>query len=609
MLIRFVATLLPVFTLISCRSYDIGGTFPGLQDPPRRVTLAELARYYSGHSRGLIRPGGLWTLRQIDSMAFTWDPYNKMKIVAGYGRNSEEIQGLFTFDEERFVHESGAPDFLTAVREFTQSQPLNGVGYSTRTRPYRFLGFWGSLFYPPIKTLTHPLSFYYEGFADPPGDTASDSPYFDPEFQKRLDEETQTELTYGNELRALFNGTQSYPEKLRLTAGAQKFLYVAVMTMVSDETGRELIRNMVARKRAGVDVRLITENLYTLAISNYAVGVLEREGIPVVRVEDKHPNALDRVFHNKIWIRDGEEAIIGGMNVLDYENKATGYNFLNRDTDILIRGPAVTSLLDSYIRLWKRYDKEHRPIEAGEAALDARLLEERASGVRGSEHYASWLGNPATRMNGICRTAVQGNNAEPQKIVTLLIRYLEAARHSFYITSPEIEFDLGRSEPEHVDILARLMKEKAESPGFFVGYITNGADGGKGESSAFLQSRVLDSHLAGERFWDDMLTPIIEEEGKKVDLYVRSTIRPLVESGVHAYQYFNYMHAKQFYFDRVLVGIGSWNFDHYSADNNHESAIFCLDEHLRQQMEEQLVLDMINAVPIVPSTAGEHPSQ
>jgi phosphatidylserine/phosphatidylglycerophosphate/cardiolipin synthase-like enzyme len=65
------------------------------------------------------------------------------------------------------------------------------------------------------------------------------------------------------------------------------------------------------------------------------------------------------------------------------------------------------------------------------------------------------------------------------------------------------------------------------------------------------------------------------------------------------------MHAKEFYFDRLLVGIGSWNFDHYSADNNHESAIFCLDSRLRLQLENQMVLDMVNSVPIVRRKNGD----
>jgi phosphatidylserine/phosphatidylglycerophosphate/cardiolipin synthase-like enzyme len=305
------------------------------------------------------------------------------------------------------------------------------------------------------------------------------------------------------------------------------------------------------------------------------------------------------MFHNKIWIRDGEEAILGGMNVLNYENNSDGFNFLNRDTDILVQGPAVTSLLESFIKLWRKYDTDDRPIALGEYILATRLAAERAAGVRGSKNYARWLENPETRMNGICRTAIQGNNAEPQKIVMLLLRYLESARHSFYVTSPEIEFDLDR-KIEYTDMLAGLMREKASSPDFRLAYITNGFDGGLGESSAFIRSRVKDAKLAGEGFWESMLTPLVDEEGHDVNRRVRKAIRPLVQAGVHGFQYFNYIHAKEFYFDRLLVGVGSWNFDLFSSNNNHESAIFCLDDKLRLQMEQQMVLDMVNSVPIIP---------
>ncbi len=348
-----------------------------------------------------------------------------------------------------------------------------------------------------------------------------------------------------------------------------------------------------------MDVRVITEGLYAFSLSNYCIGVLEREGIPVVRVDDKSLSRLNRMFHNKIWIRDGEEAILGGMNVLNYENKSDGFNFLNRDTDILIEGPAATSILESFIKLWKKYDVEQRPIAVGEYTLATRLAAERAAGVRGSENYARWLENPETRMNGICRTAVQGNRAEPQRIVMLLLRYLEAARNSFYMTSPEIEFDLERRVEYH-DMLAQLMKDKAADPDFYAAYITNGFDGGLGEKSIFLSRSVQDAHLLEERFWEDMLTPLVDEDGRDVDRRVRKTIQPLIQGGVHGFQYFNYMHAKEFYFDRLLVGIGSWNFDGFSANNNHECAIFCLDENLRRQIEQQLVLDMVNSVPIIP---------
>jgi phosphatidylserine/phosphatidylglycerophosphate/cardiolipin synthase-like enzyme len=80
---------------------------------------------------------------------------------------------------------------------------------------------------------------------------------------------------------------------------------------------------------------------------------------------------------------------------------------------------------------------------------------------------------------------------------------------------------------------------------------------------------------------------------------LRATMRPFLRVGLKAYQYINYIHAKEFYFDRLLVGIGSWNFDGYSADRNHESMVFCLDNALREQEERHLVLDMINSVPVL----------
>lgn len=595
---KLLISFILCFGITACRNFNVGGTYPGIIENPKKISDDELKQYYTVHTNGLIKYNLKHSKDSVNSINFAWDPYHKKRIFPLSNINVELLQDLFEFDTERFVRESGTKDFISAVHQFYSRCYFNPKT-QTHDRPYRYLSCWGSLFFPPIKKLKHPLIFYHAGFSADFDPKKVTSVYFDPEFQKQLDKETQTELTYGNELRALFNGVESYPEKLRLISEAKSFLYVAVMSIICDETGQELVRKMVNAKRAGVDVRLITEGFYTFSISNFCIGVLETEGIPVVRVDDKTLERFDRMFHNKIWIRDGEEAILGGMNVLNYQNKSSGFNFLNRDTDILVRGPAVTSILGSFINLWKKYDKENRSIALAETTLVHRLTEEKSRGFRGSENYAIWLGNPETRMNGICRTAIQGNNAEPQNIATLLLRYLEGAKQSFYMTSPEIEFDLDRVMPERIDKLARLMYEKARSPGFYLAYITNGIDGGLGESNAFMRSRLKDSQKIEETFWGNMLTPMIDKEDREVNLRVRKAILPLIQAGMHGYQYFNYIHAKEFFFDRLLVGIGSWNFDGYSADNNHESAIFCLDEKLRLQIEKQMVLDMINSVPII----------
>ncbi len=590
--------LLACIGWLSCRSAGPGAAVQSSEGDPRTVTLQDLARYYAERSDGLIS----CSIQSMDQLpatpVFSWDPYDKQRILATSIFGPEEIQDLFELNEECFVGGSGTRDFLDRAYQEYDQYPFDWKTQSHHGR-YRRLAHWGSLLYPPIRRLREPLSFYHAGFSgefDP--DTAS-SEYFDPRFQIALDRETQTELTYGNRLQALFNGIESYPAKIQLIENSRKFLFVAVMTIVADETGTEILRRLVQRRRAGVDVRVIMDDFYTFSVSRAAMTVLEREGIPVARVADKKLNQADRMFHNKFWIRDGEEAIVGGMNVLDYEHQSNGFNFNNRDTDVRIQGPAVSDLTGRFITLWKRYDRAGVPTNETESFLARQLSAERDAKVRGAEYYATWLGDTAMRMNGICRIAVQGNNAEPQRIVALLTRYLQAARQSFYFTTPALEFDLVRDEPERIDVLAKVMLDKLSAPGFHMACVTNGVDGGTGEATAWLRNRAATAHQVGDTFWEDMLLPMIADDGRNVSRETRLVMYPLVMAGLHGYQYFNYMHAKQFYFDRLLVGIGSWNFDGFSAERNHECAVFCLDKGLRLQLERQLVLDMINSVPIV----------
>lgn len=585
------------FILGGCAGVRIGGTFPGVSETSSEVGYAGLGSYLEDRTGGVIRRNVADTTFMATHARFSWDPFDKRRLLTPLHVEPDSIQNLFTLDERRFA--SGAADFLSAAYASYRTLPFD-VTKQSHVRPYRSPAAWGSLLYPPVRSLREPIEFYSRDFSHRDTAGISGSAYFDPEFQISLDRETGTELTSGNSLRALFNGEESFPEKIRLVSQARRFLYVAVMTIVADETGRDLIRVLIDRKRAGVDVRLIIDDFYTFSVSNYAVGVLEEAGIPVARVADKRLDQADRMFHDKFWIRDGEEAIIGGMNVLDYENESNGFNFMNRDTDLLVKGPAVTGLLERYVQLWTRYDRSETSITAVDSICRSNRAAERRTGLRGEEHYAEWLRDPARRMQGICRTAVQGDGAEPQRIASHLIRYLEASRASCFITSPEVEIDLGGPAESPISVLSRTLIGKLTVPGYRGVYITNGTDGALGESTAFLRSRVKDAQLMGAPLWEEIITPLIDQSGRDVCRRVRFELAPLVDAGLHGYLYMNYMHAKEFYFDRLLVGIGSWNFDSFSAENNHECMIFCLDESLCRQIERRLVLDMVNSVPVIP---------
>ena len=62
--------------------------------------------------------------------------------------------------------------------------------------------------------------------------------------------------------------------------------------------------------------------------------------------------------------------------------------------------------------------------------------------------------------------------------------------------------------------------------------------------------------------------------------------------------YFQYMHSKTLFLDRIVVSVSSYNLDSWSADRSHESALICLDKELAKQYEYNYVRDLCNSTPV-----------
>jgi len=67
---------------------------------------------------------------------------------------------------------------------------------------------------------------------------------------------------------------------------------------------------------------------------------------------------------------------------------------------------------------------------------------------------------------------------------------------------------------------------------------------------------------------------------------------------LNVWNYFRFAHQKVHYFDRMLVSIGSFNLDKHSARGNRETQLFCFDESLTKEIDQMLVLDLANSVPL-----------
>ena len=517
-------------------------------------------------------------------------------------------QESYTFDVPGFIAKEGAADFADAKRRFYSQLPWD-EREQTHRLPYSTPAAWTTLNHPPIKRLVGPARQWTSLFADaaPDADPTFTSPYFDPDFQAGLDAGGSA-LTHGNTTRLLANH-HSYEEKLRLIADAKDHLYIAVMFWACDSTADALTEALGARVRDGVDVRLMTEGLYRETITRRCIDRLEAAGVKMVNHRDAlRASSFGAVLHWKVWIRDGEELIIGGQNVGNYENSSDGFNFLDRDNDVLVRGPSVADAETAWLDAWDARGGAGGT-SAVRAAADAAKAQQEREHLRGAANYAHWLGNPATRMDGNCRVMMQGVHATPNAIAPVVQRYLDGSQRQVVFSSPTVRYDYKESINTRNTGLAvhRLMRSLREDvrPGRKVVVLTNGVGGGMGESQTWLRAR-RDHALRREQWaFYGILRQFNELVARRSAVANRAVTLPLAENpNVEVWTYFQYIHTKIWLFDRVAAMVGSWNLDENSTDLNPEAAILCLDGPLRDAVEADLTLALVNAVPEISAPTG-----
>ncbi|HTL11461.1 MAG TPA: hypothetical protein VL588_03175 [Bdellovibrionota bacterium] len=574
-----------------------------------KLSLSQLADYYRDRSGGLVTPVPN-PPPAASSLTFTYDPDKhpyRMSTTTPTDYNLN--QSLFNFDVQRFIQSQGAADLVDAHTSW-----YSRLDYDTTTQnyqqPYYYLDGWEQLFHPPVREVTLPKSVYFKGFSDEDPNLApwaENHPFFEPDFQKKLDSLTGTQLTSGNVVQVLPNNT-SFQAKLQLIRNTRHSLHIGVMFWACDESAGLLKDEIEKKIKAGVDVRLSTERFYREFLGRRCVDRLEQIGVKVLVVDDTfHSASSGAAYHQKIWIRDGgEEMILGGMNILDYENESTGFNHMNRDTDAHVVGPVAYDAEQSYYRLWKRYSHDPHVLQwADEGIADVQAIKnaQAAQGLRGQDRYADWLGHVDTRMNGLCRVNVQGSMYRVEPIGPIIEEHLRAAKKLSIFSTPDITFSL--TDPANAGLMdssiGRITKLlwNRKGPGDpQVRMLTNGEGGGAGEVSIWMQYRALEAQGMNNEFARRFMKQWRNVVSRRAAMANRQHSREVmgVNPNFQALTYMYYIHAKQFLFDRLVSVVGSWNLDHNSADLNSEVALTCMDQNMRLGLEHDMTLDLANSI-------------
>ena len=167
----------------------------------------------------------------------------------------------------------------------------------------------------------------------------------------------------------LDQGDESLIARLHMIRAAQHSLLLQNYVLSDDPVSRFILDEMLAAARRGVQVRILVDAFISLpdpvlqatlerAHANFELKLYNPVGGMAVPGNADLFNAslrdfrgLNQRMHNKLFVMDGEHAIIGGRNTAGrYFDLDTRMNFL--DLEVMISGQQVSRMVASFDQYW-----------------------------------------------------------------------------------------------------------------------------------------------------------------------------------------------------------------------------------------------------------------
>ena len=152
-------------------------------------------------------------------------------------------------------------------------------------------------------------------------------------------------VTRGNALKFHSNGEEAFADFMALIDGAQKSISIETYELKGDETGKAIVDRLIARARAGVEVRLLVDGFGSFYVPRRLLRKLKRAGaktaffLPIWRVTLLNRSNLRD--HRKIAVFDKTRVFAGGRNLADEYLGPTPNPKRWADLSFVLDGPAA----------------------------------------------------------------------------------------------------------------------------------------------------------------------------------------------------------------------------------------------------------------------------
>ncbi len=162
-------------------------------------------------------------------------------------------------------------------------------------------------------------------------------------------------LTLRNRVEILNDGEETFSSIKEALRAAKSFIHLEYYIFEKDKLGKEIAAILAEKARAGVEVRLIYDDVGSWGLGGPFLHRMRDAGIKVKCfmpvVFPWLTSKINYRNHRKIIVVDGEVGFTGGINIA--KRYVSGYKHGNwRDTHLKIEGEAVTSLQLTFATDW-----------------------------------------------------------------------------------------------------------------------------------------------------------------------------------------------------------------------------------------------------------------
>ena len=183
----------------------------------------------------------------------------------------------------------------------------------------------------------------------------------------------ESPLVAGNSTRLLKDGPQTFGAIFKEIRNAKDHINMEYYILEDVEhEGQKLVDLLIAKRREGVAINIMYDSFGSFTLKGDMFDRLRKAGVKVLEFNPvnpmeakvaKSPNDRD---HRKIFVADGQVAIVGGVNLSVTYQSSPGKPDADpnqkvehwRDTDMELRGPVVAELQKLFFDQWNKHKGE-----------------------------------------------------------------------------------------------------------------------------------------------------------------------------------------------------------------------------------------------------------